>query len=52
MALPFLSYGRTSVIASCVAAGILLSVSGGGGGFLEASVAERSDGLVAGGLGA
>ena len=35
MALPFLSYGMTSVIASCIAAGILLSVSGGPGGFLQ-----------------
>ncbi len=41
MALPFLSYGMTSVIASCVAAGILLSVSGGGGGFLKASVGAQ-----------
>ena len=35
MALPFLSYGMSSVIASCAAAGILLSVSGGAGGFLK-----------------
>ena len=35
LALPFLSYGMSSVIASCVAAGILLSVSGGAGGFLK-----------------
>jgi len=35
MALPFLSYGMTSVIASCIAAGILLSISGGAGGFLQ-----------------
>jgi cell division protein FtsW len=35
MALPFLSYGMSSVIASCIAAGILLSVSGGPGGFLR-----------------
>ena len=42
MALPFLSYGMSSVIASCVAAGILLSVSGGPGGFLRrASGAQR-----------
>jgi cell division protein FtsW len=34
MALPFLSYGMSSAIASCAAAGILLSVSGGPGGFL------------------
>jgi cell division protein FtsW len=38
MALPFLSYGMTSVIASCIAAGVILSVSGGGGGFLKRSV--------------
>jgi cell division protein FtsW len=35
MALPFLSYGMTSVVASCLAGGILLSVSGGAGGFLK-----------------
>jgi cell division protein FtsW len=35
MALPFLSYGMSSVIASCIAAGIVLSVSGGPGGFLR-----------------
>ncbi|HZR11148.1 MAG TPA: putative lipid II flippase FtsW [Myxococcales bacterium] len=35
MALPFLSYGMSSVIASCAAAGIVLSVSGGAGGFLR-----------------
>jgi cell division protein FtsW len=34
MALPFLSYGMSSVIASCIAAGMVLSVSGGSGGFL------------------
>ena len=34
MALPFLSYGMSSVIASSAAAGVLLSVSGGPGGFL------------------
>jgi cell division protein FtsW len=34
MALPFLSYGMSSVIASCIAAGMVLSVSGGAGGFL------------------
>lgn len=34
MALPFLSYGMTSAISSSLAAGILLSVSGGPGGFL------------------
>ena len=37
MALPFLSYGMTSVIACCMAAGILLSISGGAGGFLKRS---------------
>jgi cell division protein FtsW len=35
MALPFLSYGMTSVLASSIAAGILLSISGGPGGFLK-----------------
>jgi len=35
MALPFLSYGMSSVVASLFAAGILLSVSGGSGGFLK-----------------
>jgi cell division protein FtsW len=34
MALPFLSYGMSQVIASLFAAGILLSISGGPGGFL------------------
>jgi cell division protein FtsW len=38
MALPFLSYGMSSVIASCIAAGILLSISGGAGGFLKRGV--------------
>ena len=32
MALPFLSYGMSSAVASLLAAGILLSVSGGAGG--------------------
>lgn len=41
MALPFISYGMTSVIASCLAAGVLLSVSGGGGGFLKPSVGAQ-----------
>ena len=35
MALPFLSYGMSSVVASLLAAGMLLSVSGGVGGFLK-----------------
>src|SRR5262249_42905210 len=38
MALPFLSYGMSSVISSCIAAGILLSISGGTGGFLQRAV--------------
>ena len=38
MALPFLSYGMSSVITSCIAAGLILSVSGGGGGFLGRSI--------------
>jgi cell division protein FtsW len=41
MALPFLSYGMTSVIASCIAAGILLSISGGPGGFLTRSAGAQ-----------
>ena len=39
IALPFLSYGMSQVIASLFAAGLLLSVSGGPGGFLK-----RADG--------
>jgi cell division protein FtsW (lipid II flippase) len=35
MALPFLSYGMSQVVTSLFAAGILLSVSGGPGGFLK-----------------
>jgi cell division protein FtsW len=35
MALPFLSYGMSSVITSCIGAGAILSVSGGPGGFLR-----------------
>jgi cell division protein FtsW len=35
MALPFLSYGMSQVVTSLFAAGILLSVSGGHGGFLK-----------------
>lgn len=38
MALPFISYGMTSEICSCIAAGILLSISGGAGGFLRHGV--------------
>lgn len=41
MALPFLSYGMTSAISSCLAAGILLSISGGPGGFLKAGVGAQ-----------
>jgi cell division protein FtsW len=41
MALPFLSYGLSSVITSCVAAGILLSISGGSGGFLQRAVGAQ-----------
>ena len=35
MALPFLSYGMSSVVASLLGAGVLLSVSAGSGGFLN-----------------
>jgi cell division protein FtsW len=38
MALPFLSYGMSSVVASLLGAGILLSVSAGSGGFLKRPV--------------
>jgi len=41
MALPFLSYGISSVVSSSLAAGILLSVSGGAGGFLRRPVGGR-----------
>ena len=41
MALPFLSYGMSSVIASCFAAGVVLSVSGGAGGFLRKSAGAQ-----------
>jgi cell division protein FtsW len=41
MALPFISYGMTSVIVSCLAAGILLSISGGPGGFLQRGVGAQ-----------
>jgi cell division protein FtsW len=34
LALPFLSYGGTSLVKAMLAGGILLSISGGGGGFL------------------
>jgi cell division protein FtsW len=41
MALPFISYGMSSVICSCLAAGILLSISGGPGGFLQRGVGAQ-----------
>jgi len=41
MALPFLSYGMSSVITSCLAAGILLSISGGPGGFLHRAIGAQ-----------
>jgi cell division protein FtsW len=41
MALPFLSYGISSVVSSSLAAGMILSVSGGGGGFLKRAVGGR-----------
>lgn len=34
LALPFVSYGRTALVVSLWAAGVLLSISGGNGGFL------------------
>ena len=37
LALPFLSYGGTSLLKAMIAGGILLSISGGGGGFLKPS---------------
>jgi cell division protein FtsW len=42
MALPFLSYGMSSAVASLLAAGILLSVSGGTGGFLRRAAGSRA----------
>jgi cell division protein FtsW len=41
MALPFLSYGMTSAVASSIAAGLLLSISGGPGGFLKPGVGAQ-----------
>lgn len=41
MALPFLSYGMSSVLSSMAAAGILLSISGGAGGFLKRAAGGR-----------
>jgi len=41
MALPFLSYGISSAVSSSLAAGIILSVSGGAGGFLRRPVGGR-----------
>lgn len=41
MALPFISYGMSSVISSCIAAGLLLSISGGAGGFLQRGVGAQ-----------
>jgi cell division protein FtsW len=41
MALPFLSYGMSSVTASLFACGLLLSVSGGPGGFLKSAAGGR-----------
>ena len=41
MALPFLSYGMSSVLSSCLAAGIILSVSGGSGGFLKRALGAQ-----------
>ena len=41
MALPFVSYGISSALVSLVAAGVVLSVSGGAGGFLKRAVGGR-----------
>ena len=41
LALPFLSYGGTSILKVMLAAGILLSISEGRGGYLESSGAQR-----------
>jgi cell division protein FtsW len=41
MALPFLSYGMTSVVVSLFACGVVLSISGGPGGFLRAAEGGR-----------
>jgi cell division protein FtsW len=41
MALPFLSYGMTSVVVSLFACGVLLSISGGPGGFLRPAEGGR-----------
>jgi cell division protein FtsW len=41
LALPLLSYGGTSIIKAMVAAGILLSISSGGGGYLKPASGAR-----------
>jgi cell division protein FtsW len=41
MALPFLSYGMSSVMSSCLSAGLILSVSGGSGGFLKRAMGAQ-----------
>jgi cell division protein FtsW len=41
MALPFLSYGMSQLVSSFLAAGILLSVSGGPGGFVQRAQGGR-----------
>lgn len=41
LALPFLSYGGTSLVATMMAVGILLSISGGPGGYLRAALGAR-----------
>ena len=41
MALPFISYGMTSAVACCLAAGIVLSISGGAGGLFKPAAGGR-----------